>query len=223
MKKLLISVLLVFGLVSVYAQNNGYVSKVTEYIILQGDTIRLDTATIVDGQVIKRVAGVWTNSTGGAGSAAVDSLTWNFSNGYLGWYISGSVANSISLDGRYIEIADSAVSYVTPTQLANTLVDVQTVVYPITLSSSDNVSGKISGATVPLGWTLTASGVDMIVTHGLGRRVANVSICAVTGIGEQKLFNTAAYNGWITTDLNTLKIQSLGTLDKVFKVYIIFQ
>lgn len=197
-------------------------------MILQGDTIRLDTATITDGQVIKRVSGVWINSAGATGTASVDSLKWNASNGYLRWYISGSAADSVLLDDRYVEISDSTVVFVTPTQLAEALVDVQTVVYSIKLPAAGTVASRIAGAVegtdYPTGWVLSAgtSPVDIEIDHGISRRVASVTIFAIDGTEEQQLFNTAAYNGIKTTDIDTLLVQSLATINKAIKIYIVF-
>jgi hypothetical protein len=64
---------------------------------------------------------------------------------------------------------------------------------------------------------------DLSITHNLARRVAHVTVCAVTGTEEQALFNTAAYNGWKTPDLNSLIIQSLATIPKRIKIYMILK
>jgi len=147
-----------------------------------------------------------------------DSIPFNPLTGDLEAYFSGSNVYTTNLDERYVLISDSAL-YVTITQLNDSLNYLDSVimanqyyVFEITLSSSTTVAGRISGgATVyPGGWTLAAgaSPVDLIVTHGLGRRVTTVTVFAVDGTSEQQLFNTAAYNGIITTDVNTLKIQS---------------
>lgn len=95
-------------------------------------------------------------------------------------------------------------------------------VFEMTLPASTSVGGRISGATLPSGWSIVASGVDLIVTHNLSRRVMDCKIWAVTGTEEQQLRNTASDNGLVTADENTLKIQSLATLNKVLKVYISF-
>lgn len=102
------------------------------------------------------------------------------------------------------------------------------IIYTISLPSASSVAARISGATEGVdyetGWALAAgaSPIDLVITHGLSRRVAFVSVFAVTGNEEQQLFNTAAYNGIITTDANTLKIQSLATILKTIKIYISF-
>ena len=102
-------------------------------------------------------------------------------------------------------------------------------IYTITLPSASTVTGRIDVATegidYPNGWVLSAgvSPVDISITHGLNKRVAHISICAVTGTEEQALFNTAAYNGWKTPDSNSLLIQSLATIPKQIKIYMIFK
>jgi len=102
-------------------------------------------------------------------------------------------------------------------------------VIEISLPYASTVAGRIAAATegvdYPDGWVLSAgvSAVDISIVHGLNRRVAHVSICAVTGTEEQALFNTAAYNGWKTPDSNSLLIQSLATIPKQIKIYMIFK
>ncbi len=102
-------------------------------------------------------------------------------------------------------------------------------VYLITLPVSSSVAGRILGAVegtdYPAGWTLAvgSSYTDIVITHNLGRRVANITVCAVTGAEEQALFNTAAFNGWRTPDANSLLIQSLATVQKQIKIYILFK
>jgi len=99
----------------------------------------------------------------------------------------------------------------------------------VSLPYASTVAGRIAAATegvdYPTGWVLSAgvSPVDILIAHGLDRRVAHVSICAVTGTEEQALFNTAAYNGWKTPDANSLLIQSLATIPKQIKIYMIFK
>ncbi|MHB8871055.1 MAG: hypothetical protein ACYC5G_01185 [Candidatus Doudnabacteria bacterium] len=103
------------------------------------------------------------------------------------------------------------------------------IVIEMTLPFASTVAGRIAAATegtdYPTGWVLTVgtSPVDIVITHGTGRRVASVSVCAVTGTEEQALFNTAAYNGWKTPDTNSLLIQSLATIPKQIKIYMIFK
>jgi len=138
-----------------------------------------------------------------SGASGWTSAVWDDTTGNLEFYKDAVLDYTVNLDGRYA------------LELPQTL-------FEMTLPASTTVAGRISGATLPLGWSIAASGTDLIVTHGEARRVAQVSIFAVTGTEEQQLFNTAAYNGIITTDEDTLKIQSLATINKVIKVYMIF-
>lgn len=100
-------------------------------------------------------------------------------------------------------------------------------VFEISLPSSTTVAGRIAAAVAgvdyPEGWILApgTSPVDLLITHNLNRRIASVSIFAVTGTEEQQLFNTAAYNGVKTPTVNSLLIQSLATIQKTIKIYII--
>lgn len=97
----------------------------------------------------------------------------------------------------------------------------------ITLPSASTVAGRIAavGADYPAGWTLTEGGSDkdLLITHNLNRRVAYVTVWAVTGTEEQQLLNTAANNGIKTPTTNSLLIQSLATITKQIKIYIIFK
>lgn len=202
----------------------GYIVEATEKIILQGEDVVLDSPT--DGQFIKRIAGVWKNGEGGEGSAAVESLIWDPETGQLKWVIGGSVSGNQVLDGRYPVIGGGG--YYTQSEVNNLLVGSQTVVFKVSLPNgstvSNRISGTIEGVDYPTGWVLTAgaSPIDLNIAHGLGRRIASVTIFAVTGTQEQQLFGTSAYNGIITEDSNTLRIQSLATIAKAIKIYIVF-
>lgn len=164
-----------------------------------------------------------------------DSIPFNPATGNLQAYFSGSNVYTTSLDGRYLQISDSTL-YVTITQLKDSLNYLDSVimenqyhVFEIKLPSSTTVAGRISGATsgtdYPSDWSLAAgtSPVDLVVTHNLGRRVSTVSVFAIDGTQETQLFNTAAYNGIVTPDVNTLRVQSLATIQKAIKIYIIFK
>ena len=169
-------------------------------------------------------------SSGGGGGW--DSIPFNPATGNLQAYFGGVNVYTTNLDDRYLKYSDSTL-YVTISRLNDsldvlkaTIEDNQYRVQEITLGSSTTVAGRIaSGDTeYPSGWSLAAgtSPVDLMVTHGLGRRVVSVTVFAVDGTQETQLFNTAAFNGIATTDANNLKIQSLATIQKVIKIYIIF-
>jgi hypothetical protein len=103
-------------------------------------------------------------------------------------------------------------------------------VYSVRLPSAATVAGRIAlaveGTDYPAGWILTpgASVVDININHGLSRRVHSVTVFTeVSGTIEQQLFNTAAYNGVQTLDVNNLLVQSLATIQKAIVVYILFK
>lgn len=99
------------------------------------------------------------------------------------------------------------------------------VYLPTSGSAPVSPATRISGAyVVPAGWTIAvgASPVDIVITHGLGKRVASVTVFAITGTEQQQLFGSTAFNGVITADANTLKIQSFATIAKELYVYIVF-
>jgi len=101
-------------------------------------------------------------------------------------------------------------------------------IYSITLPYSTTVAGRIalavSGVDYPSGWTLTADGLNLVVTHNLTRWASNVSVFAkTTGTERQQLFNTAAYNGITCLSSNALKVYSLATISKDIVIYLNFE
>ena len=137
----------------------------------------------------------------------------------------------ISFGGGYVALADSNDVYTTPAyvdSVAGAAASSRTV-YTITLPTSTTVAGRVSGAVegtdYPTGWTIAAgtSAVDLAVTHGLGRRVASVTVWALTGTEERQLFGNAAYSGVTTPTVNSLLIESLATIQKTISIYIVFE
>lgn len=101
-------------------------------------------------------------------------------------------------------------------------------IYSITLPYSTTVAGRIalavSGVDYPSGWTLTADGLNLVVTHNLTRWASNVAVFAkTTGTERQQLFNTAAYNGITCLSSNALKVYSLATISKDIVIYLNFE
>ena len=170
-------------------------------------------------------------SSGGGGGW--DSIPFNPATGDLQAYFGGSNIYTTSIDGRYLKYADSTL-YITTTQFNDSLNYLDSVimenknVFYVTLANSTTVAGRIAaGVTYGPGtesWILAAgtSPVDLVITHNFGRRVADVTVWAIDGTQEQKLLNTASNNGLITPDANTLRIQSLATIQKAIKIHIIF-
>lgn len=101
-------------------------------------------------------------------------------------------------------------------------------IYSITLPYSTTVAGRIalavSGVDYPSGWTLTADGLNLVVTHNLNRWTSNVTVFAkTTGTERQQLFNTAAYNGITCLSDNAVKVFSLATISKDIVIYLNFE
>jgi len=105
-------------------------------------------------------------------------------------------------------------------------------VYTISLSASDNVTGKISGATITVGgvnvtgWTLSAtgdSGKNLQITHTLtGRTIANVWVKTVEESGNRILVPFRdAYSGILENGL-TVTIEGLATNDLPLIIKLIF-
>ena len=221
MKKILLLILSISLFASANSQDvKGYVVEAKDSIKLNGEYFYLDSP--IDGEVIKRVGGKWTNGTGGAGSASVDSITWDFSNGYLGWYISGSVADSLSLDNRYIllenesnfvAVADSGVSYYTKHQTDSVLSSSVQIVYTFTLPVAGTLAQSVALVSdLPDGWTLTASGTNLLIEHNLNRSLANVGVkYNQSGTTFRSLvpFQTA-FNTFQDDDLNNAQIISIS-------------
>jgi hypothetical protein len=105
----------------------------------------------------------------------------------------------------------------------------QQTVFTITLPPASTVAGRCSaakeGTDYPTGWILEADSnpIDLKITHGLEKRVANVTIFSITGDEERQLFGNAAYSGIITLSKNILRIESLATIERAISIYIIFE
>jgi len=89
----------------------------------------------------------------------------------------------------------------------------------------DRINNSVEGVNYPTGWVLSigTNPVDLIITHNQNKRIIDVKIWAVNGTEEQQLVGTVAHNGLITPNANSLKIQSLATLAKPIRIYIIWE
>lgn len=241
MRKLITIILLAFIGYAGYSQNKQYiptlqtdVSQVLNYMILNGDTVRLNAPT--NGQTITRINGVWTNDASSA--SGYDSLVFNASTGDIVSWKAGSPFDTVNIDGRYVEfvsdvllVADSVAKYVTPYQLEqqyDTLNNMIESAYKITLPSSTTVAGRIAGAVegvnYPTGWTLAEgyNSIDIKITHNLGKRPVVVSVYSVDGTSQRQLFGNAAFSGILSETENTMYVESLATINKTIVIYIIF-
>lgn len=103
----------------------------------------------------------------------------------------------------------------------------QQTVFSINLPAASSIYDRIQGATSEdmNGWTLTEiSGTKHInINHGLGRRVASVTVCSVDGTEERRLIpGNTAYMNWYTTDENNLVIETLCQAPIQIVIYIVF-
>lgn len=102
-------------------------------------------------------------------------------------------------------------------------------VYSLRLPSESTVAARcaaaVEGADYPTGWVLEAGSnpVDLKVTHGLGRRVAYVTVFSVDGTQERQLFGNAAYSGILTETEDILRVESLATIQKAISIYILIE
>jgi len=130
----------------------------------------------------------------------------------------GGVAD---LDFTEVIIQDSSL-YVLKSELL-------TPVYTISLPSASTVAGRISaaieGTDYPDGWVLQADGINLIITHGLNRRIAYVSVFSKNLLIERQLFGNAAYSGIYQNYLavyNNVVIESLATIETDITIQLVF-
>jgi hypothetical protein len=98
-------------------------------------------------------------------------------------------------------------------------------IWHITLPSASSVAGRIALATdYPAGWTLTANGVNLVVTHNLARWCTDVKVFSIiNGTQRQQLRLSAAENGLTALSANQAEVYSLSTIAKDIVVYLYFE
>ena len=101
-------------------------------------------------------------------------------------------------------------------------------IYSITLPYSTTVAGRIalavSGVDYPTGWTLTADGLNLVVTHNLNRWCTDVKVFSIiNGTQRQQLRLSAAENGLTALSANQAEVYSLATIAKDIVVYLYFE
>ena len=108
--------------------------------------------------------------------------------------------------------------------LANTMKTVYTITLPSNSTVAGRCSGAVEGTNYPTGWTIEAgsNAADLKITHGLQRRVANVSVWSVDGAAERQLFGNAAYSGILAETNEILIIESLATVTSDIVIEIVF-
>ena len=119
-----------------------------------------------------------------------------------------------------------------PIELDTSLFETGTLsapVYRITLPSAqavaDRLTAAVPGTNYPSSWVLSVDTdpIHLVIEHGLGRRVADVSVFTLNGTEERRLVPGAtAYSNFYTTDDNTLVIESFSTVQTQVVIYIVF-
>ena len=98
--------------------------------------------------------------------------------------------------------------------------------YTIVLPSSSTVQGRVNSATdYPDGWTMAADGTtpaDLVITHSLSKEITNVTVWSLDGTAKRLLLSPANFAGIIAPDNNTLKIESLATIETPIVIHLTF-
>lgn len=228
MKKILLIGILLISAFFAQAQNvRGYKIRANMYLISDSllviGTDTISGTTKIDGNDTTLATKQYVLNTIGAGNGW-DSLTWSLDQEYLVWMYGGSRLDSISRDGRYVELADSTSQFLTPDSIYNLINQsgMQTV-YEITLPVNGTLSGSAAAATdIPAGWILSVSGGDLQINHGLGRYSSAVNIrCNTSGSSYRQLRNfDNAYSGVVDVDSNNLTIESISNFYTAYKLRI---
>ena len=103
--------------------------------------------------------------------------------------------------------------------------DSATNVFDIVLPASDVVAIRCLAPTVlPDGWTVAAgtTPTDLVITHGLARRIASVTVFSVDGVIESQLPYNGAYAGIVANTTSILTIQGLATIVTPIVIHLIF-
>ena len=251
MKKILLILLLFVSVLTGQAQPNKQsitwlrVEDITNtrYFIWQGDTIDFSSMDNIMDKVEIEEGWIkfYKNDT------ILDSALWNYSQMVDTFMIEGdsimlslsdmdSIAylNISSINSKLDTVAhDSTLTgegtLTSPLSISTEiLANTMKTVYTITLPSNSTVAGRCSGAVegtdYPTGWTIGAgsNAADLEITHGLQRRVANVSVWSVDGAAERQLFGNAAYSGILAETNEILIIESLATVTSDIVIEIVF-
>lgn len=105
------------------------------------------------------------------------------------------------------------------------LLDGTVTVKRLTLPASDEVSGRITGATLDTGITSIAAvdGTDLLITHTLtGRKIVAINVFSTdTGVDRWLPSGSIGYAGF-TGDATTVTIEGLTNIDLPLRIELIF-
>lgn len=149
-----------------------------------------------------------------------DEAVWDDASGDLTFNIATVFNSLVNLDGRYPTVAEvealiSAGGNIPPT-----------LIMPTGTSVQERINGMVEGTDYPTGWTLTADGLNLVITHNLGRNLADVTIWAnISGDTFNKLEGTSAHaTGGLYSynSANESAVFSLASIQKPINVYLFF-
>lgn len=168
-----------------------------------------------------------------AGGGGVDSVPFNPANGNLDVYFAGVNYYTTNLDDRYIEYSDTNTIVITPSQLADSLAirdstiqaDLMPDVYTLILPVAGTLAGSIAAMTSvdnPYGWSLNASGTNLIITHNLDRYCAAVTVSYNSSgtIYRQLVSYQNAFNTIQNDNSNSMQIISISNYYSQYKLRI---
>jgi hypothetical protein len=147
-----------------------------------------------------------------------DEAVWDEEAGDLKFYIDSVLNFTVNLDGRYP----------TSEEVADLIAAGATTIFTLNMPSGATVQQRIDGMTegvdYPTGWVLNESGLDLVVTHSLGRQIANVTIFSNnTGDIWQQLPGTSAFSSLYSgSSDNTAQITSIATVNLPINVNLFF-
>ena len=139
--------------------------------------------------------------------------------------LSAAIASiTAALAGYVVDPGDGS-RLITPDEatLLDSLTGNPVIRMPNAGSVGDRITGMTEGSDYPTGWVLAAgtNPNDLLITHNLGKDVAEVTIWANDGTFRERLYMNKAYSG-ITADNNTILIQNLATIATNLVIHLIF-
>jgi hypothetical protein len=164
-----------------------------------------DSFTSTSDQHIKDIVGAMVqNGTG---------ITWVYDS------VAGTLTPTVSLEDFTADNLEPGTTntYVSTFAEGN----VKTIKLPAGASVADRIA---SPTELPVGWTLAvgSSSVDLLVTHGLTREIADVVVWSIETSGKVKLTNNLAYSGLTAPNNNSVLIRSLSTVAFPITIELIF-
>ena len=136
---------------------------------------------------------------------------------------------------NYISIIHTTVEIPTPT-VANFTVwhyigpkfgefGLYTITLPVGPSVANRIASAVSGVDYPTGWVLSVYGGnpnDLVITHNLNKRTANLTLFSVAGGVESQKLGTAAYTELVGESLNQTRIAGLSQYPAPLVLHLMF-